>query len=167
LRSLFGAGRRIARSQLAELEIGGVTVKTLSARINRFGLVAVGCLALTGSLFAASSASGSSVLLKEVGAITTSKTPSGDLTTQADSYLDQVTQQFSRNQECSRLSLSQSNSADFTVQYFAAFLLDQKFIQFVVINQKGKVLTSQTDHSIPAFVSDACHAIKEQDQGRH
>jgi hypothetical protein len=135
--------------------------------MNRFGLAAVICLVLTSSLWAAGPANGPTVSLIEAGAITTSKLPSGDLTTQADSYLAQVTQHFSRNGECSRLNLAQGTQADFTVQYFAAFLLDQRFINFVVVNSKGKVLTSQTDHSIPEFVSDACHAIKENISGRH
>jgi hypothetical protein len=142
-------------------------VNTLYARMNRFGLAAVICVALTSSLWAAGPANGPTVALKESAAITTTKLPSGDLTTQADSYLAQVTQHFSRNGECSRLSLTSGDQADFTVQYFAAFLLDQKFINFVVVNNKGKVLTSQTDHSIGEFVSDACHAIKENISGRH
>jgi hypothetical protein len=142
-------------------------VNTLQGRMNRFGLAAVICLVLTSSLWAAGPANGPTVAVIEAGAITTTKLPSGDLTTQADSYLAQVTQQFSRNGECSRLNQAQGSQADFTVQYFAAFLLDQKFINFVVVNKKGVILTSQTDHSIPEFVTDACHTIKEHVSGRH
>lgn|GEM_PF-2735816 len=142
-------------------------MNTLQGRLNRYGLAAVICMVLASSLWAAGPANGPTVALKEGGAITTTKLPSGDLTTQADSYLAQVTQQFSRNGECSRLNLAQGSQADFTVQYFAAFLLDQKFIHFVVANSKGKILANQTDHSIPEFVTDACHAIKENISGRH
>lgn len=141
-------------------------MKTLQERRDHSWIFVV-CLVLTGFLWASEPAQGQNVVLKEAAAITTSRTSSGDLTTQVDSYLGQVTQQFSTKHECSGISLVQGNQADFTVQYFAAFLLDQKFINFVVVDNKGTVLRSQTDHSIEAFVSDACEAIKEHKSERH
>lgn len=141
-------------------------MKTLQERTDRSWILVV-CLVVMGFLCASVAAHGQAVLLKEGAAITTSRTSSGDLTTRADSYLDQVTQQFSKKHECSGISLVQGNQADFTVQYFAAFLLDQKFINFVVADNKGTVLRSQTDNSIEAFVTDACEVIKEHKSERH
>ncbi len=143
-----------------ELHFGGETVKTLHGRTDHSWIFVV-CLVLMGSLSASVPSHGQSVFLKEAGAITTSRTSSGDLTTQVDSYLGQVTQQFSKKRECSGISLVQGNRASFTVQYFAAFLLDQRFVNFVVIDKKGTVLRTRTDHSIEAFVTEACEVIKE------
>jgi hypothetical protein len=120
-----------------------------------------------GSLCASVPAHGQTVLVKEAGAITTSRTSSGDLTTQVDSYLGQVTQEFSKRHECAGIKLVQANHADFTVQYFAAFLLEQRFVNFVVVDNKDKVLLTQTDHSIEAFVTDACEVIKEHKPDQH
>ncbi|HYL15007.1 MAG TPA: hypothetical protein VEV41_18340, partial [Terriglobales bacterium] len=136
-------------------------MKSLSERRIDLCFILTTCLVTAGFLLGGNSAHGQTLYVEEGASITAIKTPSGDLTTRAGSYLNEVTQAFSHKKECSGIKLQQNNKADFVVQFYLAHLLDQYTIAYVVANKFGSVINTATEHSIPGVAENVCELIKE------
>jgi hypothetical protein len=139
-------------------------MKFLSERKIDLSFIVTTCLLMAGFLLGGKSAYGQTLFVEEGASITATKTPKGDLTTKADSYLGAMTQAFTQTRECSGVKLQPNNTADFTVQFYLAHLLEQYTIAYVLANRSGTVVNTATQHSLSGVAASVCELIK---QSRH